>query len=128
MHKGMWVGAWLTIYQTAASSVSFEAMGTILCAMYTVISLKLWSYIQVNYWCRTSHRTKRFRAGVTGPGGNKLSQQKSVADLSVQPRRKTSVTTTAVNFKVSLQLSEPMGNFQKSLYFRPLSDQIRIHP
>ena len=36
--------------------------------MYTIIFLKLWSYVQVNFWCRTALQSKRHRVGVGGTG------------------------------------------------------------
>ena len=73
-------------------------MGTIISCHYTVISLKLWSYIQVNYWCRSSLRTKRFRAGMVGPGLHPMTTQKSMADLTVQPKRKKDYKVWHIGF------------------------------
>ena len=33
-------------------------MSSLACAIYAILFLKLWSYVQVNYWCRMAYFTR----------------------------------------------------------------------
>ena len=44
----------LVLTQTADFSIFILAMSTIACALYAILFLKVWSYVQVNHWCRTA--------------------------------------------------------------------------
>lgn len=50
---------------------------TLLCTVYTITFLKLWSYVHVNYWCRlvrskSQHRRRAFSVAhpCTSPGAS----------------------------------------------------------
>ena len=61
------------------------AAGNLICAVYTLIFLKLWSYVQVNYWCRTSRRTSIHSAAHINTVANRM---KSMIDVQQsQPKR-----------------------------------------
>lgn len=41
--------------------------GTIICSLYSIAFLKMWSYIQVNQWCREHARIAERRLGIKSP-------------------------------------------------------------
>ncbi|XP_044743865.1 diacylglycerol O-acyltransferase 1 isoform X1 [Chrysoperla carnea] len=43
---------------------AFSLIGaTTVCMIYSVLFLKLWSYVQVNSWCRAAQKAKKYRPG-----------------------------------------------------------------
>ena len=59
------------------------AAGNLICAIYTLIFLKLWSYVQVNYWCRTSLRGKA--TGTTYDRQQAGNRMKSMVEIDTNP-------------------------------------------
>lgn len=85
------------------TSLLFAAAGTFICYLYSVLFLKLWSYVQVNCWCRQHlfanvYANSSVSSGVPYSLGNFLGQKvksdigivSTGADLTRQlPRRKS---------------------------------------
>ena len=67
--------------------ILFLAAGNVICAIYTIIFIKLWSYAQVNYWCRTSLRSKA--GGATFDGRQMANRNNSMIELNPNPPNST---------------------------------------
>ena len=63
--------------------ILYLAAGNVICAIYTIIFIKLWSYAQVNYWCRTSLRSKA--GGATFDGRQMANRNNSMIELNPNP-------------------------------------------
>ena len=61
----------------------YLAAGNLICAIYTIIFIKLWSYAQVNYWCRTSFGSKI--GGATFDGRQITNRNNSMIELNPNP-------------------------------------------
>ena len=62
----------------------FLAAGNLICAIYTIIFIKLWSYAQVNYWCRIALKSKA-AGGATYDGNRQFNRNNSLIELSQNP-------------------------------------------
>ena len=58
----------------------YLAAGNLICGIYTIIFIKLWSYAQVNYWCRTSLGSKI--GGATFDGRQIANRNNSMIELN----------------------------------------------
>lgn len=58
---------------------AFSLVGSMtVCFLYSVLFMKLWSYVHVNRWCRVENRDNGYSGG---PRSRTRSQSISVADL-----------------------------------------------
>ena len=75
-------------------------MASLACAIYAVIFLKLWSYLQVNYWCRlaASNRPQALAKHARHP---------SLADL---PTNSSSASSSAAASAFTAALGGAAGN------------------
>eukprot|EP00094_Tigriopus_californicus_P013749 TCALIF_13305-PA protein Name:"Similar to Dgat1 Diacylglycerol O-acyltransferase 1 (Mus musculus)" AED:0.16 eAED:0.16 QI:71/0.14/0/0.75/0.42/0.5/8/0/415 len=63
------LSVFLSLFICLPTSSIHTVNATIVCSVYSILLLKLVSYIQVNYWCRnhTKHAERSFQRGVRSP-------------------------------------------------------------